>query len=627
MDIKIEYDDEARITNEEYLSEEFLIDVPLDPIDFDIDHESSSESTHLNRHYGKRPFPCTMCEKKFASAHNLQSHMHIDFDAEAFITKEEYVTEKLSINDPMELIYDSVGHESSSDSESVENFESLDLQAAVIVISDSETEKIPKSSSKEFKFKNYVSSHIANIHGDYKPYCCEVCGHRIYNKSTYTEHLNRHYGTRPYPCTMFAVFVIRNLDVLLIKKGTNTLILFKSKQYVPEHIATLHHNELTKPNKSNSKAKDAPENKSETVAESIPIPSKYPCPICNKEFKFKTYVSSHIANIHGDYKPYCCEVCGRRFYNKTSYTNHLNRHYGTRPYPCTMCEKKFTKTKPDSVPCVVRTTTINRVEDKTEGQQYSSVEQQDLGEEFLIEDSKESTEDTENEKLLVHLGIASDHEISPNSTMPVATETIKMEVEIVNPVISDTATTSSESQVVSHSCTEAVANTNAHQNVCLVCEKVLSSKGNLKSHMSVHSDEKPFCCEVCGRRFAKKHNYNIHMLRHSGKRTHQCSLCDKSFVCSINLKNHMRIHSPTKPFACAFCGKKFTYLADKKHHEYSHTGDYPFCCKNCPRKFTKKHLFNRHLPVCMKKFEGMERPTTTRKQSRISDECSSKIKD
>ncbi|XP_053673554.1 zinc finger protein 721-like [Anopheles nili] len=80
---------------------------------------------------------------------------------------------------------------------------------------------------------------------------------------------------------------------------------------------------------------------SEAVVESKPVDTKFRCPICNKVFKTNGSMKGHISYLHQNKKPFCCEVCGRRFYNKTAYNNHMNRHYGHRPFPCTMCEKTF----------------------------------------------------------------------------------------------------------------------------------------------------------------------------------------------------------------------------------------------------------------------------------------------
>ena len=60
-----------------------------------------------------------------------------------------------------------------------------------------------------------------------------------------------------------------------------------------------------------------------------------------------------------------------------------------------------------------------------------------------------------------------------------------------------------------------------------------SQPQHLKTHESIHTDEKPFS-------FSK---------------------CEKKFRRSYNLKTHRRIHIDEKPFSCSKCEKKFSHSA------------------------------------------------------------------
>lgn len=73
-----------------------------------------------------------------------------------------------------------------------------------------------------------------------------------------------------------------------------------------------------------------------------------------------------------------------------------------------------------------------------------------------------------------------------------------------------------------------------------------------------------------------------------------CPHCDHKFTRKHNLKSHLLIHTREKPFSCSICSSKFRRLHDLKRHEKLHTGEKPYQCKNCGRKFARCDALVRH---------------------------------
>ncbi|XP_064073229.1 gastrula zinc finger protein XlCGF57.1-like [Vanessa tameamea] len=144
-----------------------------------------------------------------------------------------------------------------------------------------------------------------------------------------------------------------------------------------------------------------------------------------------------------------------------------------------------------------------------------------------------------------------------------------------------------------------VAHMRKHSDVkrytCEHCNKAFIQLCTLKDHIRTHTGETPFLCSECGRGFKNSSNLRQHLARHSGLKPFACNLCPKTFCTKGQMKCHMVSHTGVQPYKCNECGASFTKANSLKKHKLIHLGLKPFACDNCNMRFTAKDHLTRHV--------------------------------
>ena len=131
------------------------------------------------------------------------------------------------------------------------------------------------------------------------------------------------------------------------------------------------------------------------------------------------------------------------------------------------------------------------------------------------------------------------------------------------------------------------------------CNKAFNQMQQLKTHLNMHTGNKPFSCTECSKQFTCKSDLTVHIRTHTGEKPFKCTVCTKSFTQNISRKNHMKnihkIHTDTMSFPCTECSKKFISKSNLTKHIRTHTGEKPFKCTVCTESFSQNISCKNHM--------------------------------
>ncbi|KAJ8922982.1 hypothetical protein NQ315_001530 [Exocentrus adspersus] len=152
------------------------------------------------------------------------------------------------------------------------------------------------------------------------------------------------------------------------------------------------------------------------------------------------------------------------------------------------------------------------------------------------------------------------------------------------------------------------------QLTCTYCSKWFKTPKQLRLHVRVHTNERPYKCQICGEGFKQLNALGNHQVTHTKEKRYTCEICNGAYTTSSSLRRHQRrIHERGRAMKCGYCKGMFYNRADFTTHQEQEHNDVKFKrnCPGCFEIFYTRTAFKQHKEENGEHFPVVERGVKT----------------